>query len=95
MRSSLQRMTAILFLTVLLVPGLLHAWTPTTLERTTVNGVASEPSFFSVVWNLLTNLWGNAVSGGSEFVKTDPVPPPTGPGSNPPNENGGGSDPDG
>lgn len=84
MRSSLRRMTVILFLTVLLAPGLLHARTPAALEWATMNGAASEPGFLSVVWNLLTNLWGIGVTSDSG-IKTggqlDPCGTPSQPSS--------------
>lgn len=105
MRSSLGRTTMIMILlAVMFVPGLLQART-LTWERASFGPPAVEQWFFSMAWNLLTDLFDNSVrvsprrtglnkNGG----QMDPSGAPA-PGGNtattPPSDNGGQMDPSG
>jgi hypothetical protein len=84
MRSSLRRATVIMILLgVLFVPGLLQARTPAS-DWMRASRPVVESGFFSMVRNLLTDLFGDRVAGspsGSGFAKTggqlDPAGGPT------------------
>lgn len=107
MHSSLRRATIIgILLGVLFVPGLLQARTPAR-NWVRVSEPAVEVGFFSMVWNLLTDVFerGTGVgSAGSFSAKNggmmDPngltTPPPSpSPGSTGTGDNGGMMDPNG
>ena len=75
MRSSARRISIVLLLAVLLVPGLLQARTTVHRPAHTTPSVqpAQEPGFFSVVWNLLTNGW---LKTGGQLDPVGYTPPP-------------------
>jgi hypothetical protein len=106
MRSSLLRTTVIMvLLSVILVPGLLQAKSPAHGWTRASRPAGIEQGFFSVVWNLLTDLWESGAgfgSDGSIFVKNggmmDPnggTPPPPPSGDTATGDNGGMMDPNG
>jgi hypothetical protein len=109
MRSSLLRATVIMILLgVILVPGLVQAKSPSRgwAHASRPVAVSAEQGFFSVVWNLLTNLWRSGTglgSDGSFSVKNggtmDPnggtPPPPPGDTTTTTGDNGGTMDPNG
>jgi len=81
MSSSLRRATVIMILlAVFLAPGFLQART-SAWQRVSVGRPAVEDGFFSMVWNLLTDLYERGVGAG--------------PGSSAYNKNGGQMDPSG
>lgn len=106
MPSSLRRatMTGIL-LGVLFVPGLLQARTPAR-DGMRMSRPAVESGFFSVVWDLLTDIFdqrGTSVGSGSSFFAKNggtmdpngkPAPPPPS-GDTSTSDNGGTMDPNG
>lgn len=105
MPSSLRRATVIaILLGVFFVPALLQARTPVRGEAR-LSRPAAESGFFSVVWNLLANVFegGTGVSSGSSFFaknggQMDPSgsPVPTPPeGNTLTGDNGGQMDPSG
>jgi len=93
MRSSLLRATVIMILLgVILVPGLLQAKSPARGWARASRPAASvtEPGFFSVVWNLLANLWESGAGLGSDssiFAKSGGMMDPNG-GATPPPPSG-------
>jgi hypothetical protein len=103
MPSSLRRATMIgILLGVFFVPGLLQARTPAR-DGMRVSRPAVESGFFSVVWNLLTNIFEHGTGSGSSFSAKNggtmdpngkPAPPPPS-GDTSTSDNGGTMDPNG
>jgi hypothetical protein len=106
MRSAFRRATIAALVVAFLAPGLIHArpFDRSSGRSHAVSDVARDGGFFSMVWNLLANLWPGSGAGlaDSAAVSADTTPPPppstataTATTPPPPPDNGGHLDPAG